>query len=231
MENHETAKKAYEAIIDKIKKDIIAGNLSGGDKLPPERELAKQFGISRTSVREALRTLEILGVIESIQGSGNFITGDLRKSFIESISIMFLLQQTNDLQITQLREALEMKAVLLAIENITEEQINHLEDIVKEMSITSDERKNSALDKELHCAIAAASKNNIIILILNILSELINIDITSRRKEILSNNANKKRLLKIHEHLVTSIRNKDIKVAYRAVRDHFEIILENVKHG
>ena len=230
MGKHEASKKTYESIIERIKSDIIAGNLRSGEKLPPERELAKQFGVSRTSIREALRTLEILGVIESIQGSGNFITGDCRKSLIESMSMMFLLQQIDSLQITQLREALEAKAALLAIDNIKKEQIKHLEDITKEMSITSDENRNAALDKELHYTIAAASNNIIIILILNTLSELINIDIKSRRKEILSDSRNESRLLKIHEQLVCGIKCKDTQMAYQAVLKHFDIIAENIKN-
>ncbi len=85
------SRKTYEAIIDHIKSDLINGNLHTGQKLPPERELAKQHGVSRTSIREALRTLEILGVIESIQGSGNFISANVEKSLIESMSMMFFI--------------------------------------------------------------------------------------------------------------------------------------------
>lgn len=229
MEKHDATKKTYESIIDSIKSDIIAGKLCSGEKLPPERELAKQFGVSRTSIREALRTLEILGVIESIQGSGNFITGNYEKSLIESMSMMFLLQKIDSLQISQLREALETKAALLAVDSITDEQIQRLEEIVKEMSITVDENRNVALDKELHYTIAAASKNSIIIQILNILSELINIDIKDRRKEILSDVRNVSRLQKIHEQIVHSIKNKNPHAAYEAMMQHFIIIAESLK--
>lgn len=231
MEKYDTSKKTYESIIESIKSDIIAGKLCSGEKLPPERELAKQFGVSRTSIREALRTLEILGVIESIQGSGNFITGNYKKSLIGSMSMMLLLQQIDSLQISQLREALETKAALLAVENITEEQIKYLEDIVKEMSITVDENRNVALDKELHYTIAAASKNSIIIQFLSILSELINIYIKDRRKEILSDSRNASRLQKIHEQIVYGIRNKDSQATYKAILDHFSIIAENIKNN
>lgn len=231
MEKHDTTKKIYESIIDSIKSDIISGKLSSGDKLPPERDLAKQLGVSRTSIREALRTLEILGVTESIQGSGNFIAGNYTKSLTESMSMMFLLQQFDSLQISQLREALEIKAALLAVDNITEDQIKRLEEIVKEMSITAEEAKNVSLDIELHYTIAAASKNNIILQILNILEELINIYIKDRRMEILTDPNNISRLQKIHEEIVYSIKNKDHEATYQAIMKHFGIIAEYINHN
>lgn len=231
MEKHDTGKKTYESIIDSIKSDIISGALSAGDKLPPERDLAKQFGVSRTSIREALRTLEILGVIESIQGSGNFITGNYAKSLTESMSMMFLLQQFDSLQVSELREALEIKAALLAVDNITDAQIKRLEEIVKEMSVTVDENKNVELDKELHYTIAAASQNNIIIQILSILEEIISIYIKDRRKEILSYPDNVSRLQSIHEKIVRALGRRDPEATYHAVMQHFGIISEYIKHN
>ncbi len=231
VEKHDSSKRTYESIIDSIKTDLITGKLSSGDKLPPERDLARQFGVSRTSIREALRTLEILGVIESIQGSGNFITGNYTKSLTESMSMMFLLQQFNSLQISELREALETKAALLAVENITDEQIKRLEEIVREMSVTEDENKNVALDSELHYTIAAASHNSIIIQILKILEELINIYIKDRRKEILSNKNNVSRLQNIHERIVYSLKDRDPKSTHEAIMQHFDIIAEYIKHN
>jgi GntR family transcriptional regulator, transcriptional repressor for pyruvate dehydrogenase complex len=224
-----TPRKIYESIIDRIKSDILAGKLCIGEKLPPERELAKQFGVSRTSIREALRTLEILGVIESIQGSGNFISGNFEKSLTESMSMMFLLQHVDSRQVSQLREALEIKAALLAVDNATEEQIKRLEEIIHEMALSTDEDKNVALDRELHYTVAAASKNSILMQILNILSEVISVYIKDRRREILSNERNKSRLQIIHEDLVYGIKNRDTRAAYQAIVSHFAIIAENIE--
>lgn len=220
------SRKTYEAIIDHIKSDIITGKLHTGQKLPPERELAKQFGVSRTSIREALRTLEILGVTESIQGSGNFIAANVGKSLVESMSMMFLLQQIDVLQINQLREALEIKATILAVDHITAEEINDLEEIIKKMSTSNDEKTNAALDKQLHYTIAAASKNLILVQILNILSELIEIHIKDRRSEFLSDEKNTTSLLAIHEALVNGIKNRNRDETYNAISKHFAIIEE-----
>lgn len=229
MEKQDSTNKTYVSIIDSIKSDILTGKLYPGAKLPPERDLAKEFGVSRTSIREALRTLDILGVIESVQGSGNFIAGNYTKSLTESMSMMFLLQKIDSLEISELREALELKAALLAVENITEDQKRHLQELVNEMSKTREENRNAALDKELHFTIAAASGNKVIVQILGILEELIHIDIQDRRKEILSIPQNVSRLQTIHEKIVAGILSKDHQSTYRAVIEHFKIITEYIR--
>lgn len=66
-----SSEKAYESVIDRIKKQISSGAFRPGDRLPPERELAEGLGASRNSVREALRVLDILGIVSSRQGAGN----------------------------------------------------------------------------------------------------------------------------------------------------------------
>lgn len=226
---YDNSKKTYEAIIDSIKTDIMCGKIRPGQKLPPERELAKKFNVSRTSVREALRTLEILGVVKSIQGSGNYITGDVEKSLVESMSIMFLLQQIDSIEFYQFREALELKAAMLAVQNIDDEKIMNLEEIVSKMAESKDESARSALDKQLHDTIISASNNLMIIQILNILSEVITQDIKQRRSEILSDPDNIKRLQKIHEEMVRGLKQRDSYATYSAFSKHFDLIAEYLR--
>ncbi len=231
VERYDNSKKTYEAIIDSIKIDIMSGKIKPGQKLPPERELAKKHNVSRTSIREALRTLEILGVIKSIQGSGNYITGDVEKSLIESMSIMFLLQQIDSLELYQIREALELKAAMLAVQNIDDEKIMKLEKIVAEMAQSEHEATRTALDKQLHDTIVAASNNLMMMQILNILSEVITQDIKLRRSEILSDSDNIKRLQKIHEEMVYGLKQRDSQATYSAFSKHFELIAEYLRVG
>lgn len=226
---YENSKKTYEAIIDSIKSDIMSGTIKPGQKLPPERELAKKFNVSRTSIREALRTLEILGVIKSVQGSGNYITGDVEKSLVESMSMMFLLQQIDSLEFYQFREALELKAAMLAVQNIDDEKIMKLENLISEMARTEDEAARTALDKQFRDTIAAASNNSIIMQILDILSEVITQDIKQRRSEILSDPDNVKRLQKIHEEMVYGLKQRDPQKTFAAFNKHFDLIAEYIR--
>ena len=82
--------KVYEKVIEQVKDLVKSGELKSGDKLPPERDLSEQLQVSRTSIREALRALEMLGLVETKQGEGNFIKTDFENSLVEPLSIVYM---------------------------------------------------------------------------------------------------------------------------------------------
>lgn len=118
--------KAYEKVIEHIKKPIINHDLTIGEKLPPEREISEQLGVSRNSVREAIHMLEMMGFISSQQGAGNYVSCNFEKNLVESMSMMFILHKLDYGSITQLRFALEMQAFVLAVDNISKEEIQKI---------------------------------------------------------------------------------------------------------
>ena len=113
----EKQEKAYKGVIEYFKNRIMAGELRPGEKLPPEREIAQMLEVSRNSVREALRIMDMTGVISSQQGSGNYITCEFQKSIAETMGMMFAMSQINYQQISQIRYALEQQAFALAVEH------------------------------------------------------------------------------------------------------------------
>jgi GntR family transcriptional repressor for pyruvate dehydrogenase complex len=220
--------KSYTKVIEYIKNQIREGKLAIGGRLPAERELSEMLGISRNSVREAIRTLDIMGVISSQQGAGNYLTGNLENNLVESMSMMFLLNQIDYRQISQLRRALEMQAVMLAIDNITEPEIDQLKNIISRLEHVKEE-SNVILDKQLHYNIALASNNILIIDILQALSELVDQFIADLRREILSTEDSSLRLQEAHNEMVMSIVTKDKQLAYEAINKHFGIIDEKLQ--
>ena len=84
-------KKAYEIVIDYIKQQIRNRELMIGELLPPERELSEKLGVSRNSVREALKILSVIGVISSRQGAGNCVSCDFDNYLVDTFSMMFIL--------------------------------------------------------------------------------------------------------------------------------------------
>ncbi|MDF2678063.1 MAG: regulatory protein GntR [Bacillota bacterium] len=231
MEEELLQKKSYTKVIDFIKKQIILGELKIGEKLPAERELSAILGISRNSVREAIRTLDNMGVISSKQGAGNFLTGNFESSLIESMSMMFLLNKINYEQISQLRRGLETQALLLAIDNISENEINELKEIILELDAengNNSEEMNVKLDKKLHYHIAFASKNYLIIDILEALSEVMDRFIGDLRREILMNEKRKYMLQEAHKEMVKSLVTKDKSLAYESINKHFSVVDENL---
>lgn len=219
-------KKAYESVIRYTKNEILSGRLKQGQKLPPERELAEMLGMGRTSVREALRAMEILGLVECIQGAGNYIAGNFEKSITELLSMMFLLQRINRQKLNEVRACLELKAAELAIDNITDKQIKHIKEILEKMDSAGSEEAEALLDKQLHYEIAAASNNVILIQMLNAISALVEDFINEIRRSILSKQENKTRLKQIHRDIAEAIINKDKNAVRSSLTKHSNIINE-----
>lgn len=223
MEDRDIQQKSYIKVIDYIKTQIREGNLTIGGKLPAERELSVILGVSRNSVREAIRTLDNMGLLSSQQGAGNYLTGNFEKNLVESMSMMFLLNQIDYEQISQLRRALELEALLLAIDHITDQEINQLEVIIEQLE-KEPEEINVILDKQLHYKIALASKNKLIMDILQALSEMIDQFISDLRRDILSSEDSRSILMEAHYELVQCLIRRDKKLALQAIEKHFGII-------
>ena len=230
LEGKIVQQKSYTKVINYIKQQIREGNLTSGSRLPAERDLSQLLGVSRNSVREAIRTLDIMGIISSQQGAGNYLTGNFENNLVESLSMMFLLNQINYKQISQLRRGLEMQALMLAIDNITKEQIKELTQVVTELEHTTEEH-NIVLDKKLHYTIATASGNTLIKDILQALSDLINQFIVDLRREILSSPDSKIILQEAHYEILQSLIKKDKNLAYEAINKHFGIIDEKLEQS
>ena len=151
--------KVYEQVIEEIKNQIKTGKLKKGDKLPSERDMVELFSVSRTSVREAMRALEVIGLIERKQGAGNYIKTNFDDSLFEPISVMFMLQKNSLDDIVELREILESYCIKLAVRNISESEIETISEIMEEMYQAKNEEENLALDLKLHLFIINESKN------------------------------------------------------------------------
>lgn len=163
--------KTYEQIVDHVRSAISSGELSSGDRLPPETELAKSLGVSRPTVREALKVLEALNILRSSTGpkGGTFvrdITGSEVADYLkDSIS---LLLDVNELSLQELwaaRETIDIPAAGMAAARRTEHDL-----FVIEQTIEADELKhgdNIVSDISFHRAVAEASKNRMLSLFMS----------------------------------------------------------------
>lgn len=220
--------KVYEQLIEQIKYMITSGELKKGEKLPPERELVEKFQVSRTSVREALRALQIIGLIESKQGGGNYIKDNFEGNLIEPLSLMFVLQNSRNSEILELRKVLEVETARLAAKNITEPELKRLKEIVERMKGLPDEKENVILDKELHYVIARASGNNLIMSVLTAVSSLMDSFIKEAREAIINKDENKMVLLEHHENMYNALKAHDEKKAAKVMKDHMNLIIKHM---
>lgn len=221
--------KAYKIVIDYIKDKVFKKELKTGDKLPTERELAENLKVSRTSVREAIRALEVIGLIESRQGAGNYIKNDFEKSLFEPLSVMFMLQESSPKDIFNLREILEMECCKLAVKNVKDYELDKLGAIISEMKETDDEERNSVLDKELHSLVATISGNKLIINVLNVISVLIEASIKEYRSQIINLFKSNDELMEIHEGIYLALRNRSEEEIVDVMNKHYELIKKAVK--
>lgn len=226
--NAQDSQRAYVRVIDYIKQEIRVGHLIIGSRIPPERTLAEYLNVSRNSVREALRILEIMGIITSTQGAGHFIAGNFESSLVETMSIMFLLNQLSFQQVSQLRYALEKQAYALATLNISDADLAELKSIISRLDMGVSEEENVLLDKRLHYTIARASNNILIVEILNALSDVMDRFIADLRMDIMSEEGRREKLFAAHRRMVDCMVNKDLAGGYAAVDEHFSLVNERL---
>jgi GntR family transcriptional repressor for pyruvate dehydrogenase complex len=147
--NSVTVFRPSDQIIQQIQDAIRNGNLARGDKLPTERALSEQFGVSRSVVREAIKALDAMGLVESRQGSGIFV----RNNTIGSVSRAFVLSVSPDAEsvdhLFEFRHGLEKEAARLAAIRATDDQIDEVEQTLTRMNAFEEEPDNWTLFGEV----------------------------------------------------------------------------------
>ena len=126
-------KRVYQEIIAQFVEMIRLDQIKTGEKLPAERILAEMFHVSRPSVREALRAMETIGLIEIRAGGGAYVTDLNLAPFINTFAPLFLKREGFELELLDLREILEEKSAALAADNCSEDCLVELENALKQM--------------------------------------------------------------------------------------------------
>ncbi|WP_394872859.1 FadR/GntR family transcriptional regulator [Clostridium butyricum] len=211
--------KVYEAIIEQIKDSVKNGELKSGDKLPSERELAEKLQVSRTSVREALKALSMLGLIDSKHGDGNFIKSNVEDCLLEPLSVVFLLIGNRNEEIFQLRRIIEPEAAAIAANNITEYELNELRLINEKIKESSDTESGAELDRKFHYKIVKSSGNNILSTIMFSVSVLVEKYIDNSH----IHNSNKDIVYSQHEDIYIALKEHNAEKAFNLVKKHLEL--------
>ena len=215
-------------IIEQIKLNISAGELKKGDKLPSERLMCAMFGLSRSTVREALKTLEILGLIECMHGSGYYISSNLSNAISEPLSIMMLLERGGIMHTHELRRALELESAGLAATNTNDSDIAAMESLITRISKEPDEQVKAALDQQFHYAIARSTGNPLLMTLLNACESLINEHIHDARIHIIRSGNNEELINLQHAEILDAIKAHDSFAATQAVSRHMELIANSL---
>lgn len=218
--------KVYEQVMEQIKQMIVDGTLKRGDKLPSERELVERLQVSRTSIREALRALQIIGLVECRQGEGNYIRQSFENSLFEPLSIMFMLEESDPIEIIEVRKVIEVETVAIAAHKITDKELESLEILIKAFHISKNEEDNVQIDKKFHYEIAQASRNYLISNILHAISSLMDSFIKDARKKILVEEKNVEVLAKQHWDIYEALKSHNSRKASEAMKKHLDFANE-----
>ena len=153
-------KKVSAQIAEQIRNSILAGEFAPGDKLPPERELAEMFGVSRPSVREALNVLSSSGLVMSYQGGGTVVMSLMEMSSANPLSELIRVQQGRALDVIEVRKCMESWTAWYAAERALPDDIRRMDEIIAGMKHNLDLKQPSEdLDANLHIVIARATHN------------------------------------------------------------------------
>jgi GntR family transcriptional repressor for pyruvate dehydrogenase complex len=160
-------RRLYEDIVDHIKELMIRGDLKPGDKLPSERDLAERFGVGRPTVREAIRTLSLMGLVEVGHGKrGTHIKDSALEPYMESfkqqVIWMIEVEKTTLRQLVEVRDTLETRIALLAAERATDAQLEEMKSLLADMKASLDDT-DRYLDAAIrfHKSMAQATQNPI----------------------------------------------------------------------
>jgi GntR family transcriptional repressor for pyruvate dehydrogenase complex len=169
-----TRERLSEQVVQQLQSLITTGELQPGDRLPPERQLAEQLGVSRTVIRESIKTLEQRGLVKVLTGSGTYVSQMDPQVVMESIGL-FVQQRTPSFdQLNEVRWMLDVEVAGLAAQRATTENLEKLKQAIEEMENNIDSPdKYIEADLAFHRALAGATRNEIFLLLIDVMVDLL----------------------------------------------------------
>lgn len=212
------AEKVNRALLD----SIASGRLAPGDRLPSEREMSEQFGVSRTVVREAVRGLQAKGVVQVRSGRGAEVVAVPASHISEAIRLFVQGAGGPDLldadKISEVRATLEVRMVELACERATAWDLEQMQRAVDAMAVESDVERASEHDVEFHRRIAAATHNVLFVILLDSVGDVL----MELRRRSLAIAGRRERAVEEHRQVLDALLARDVAAARAAMIDHLE---------
>jgi GntR family transcriptional regulator, transcriptional repressor for pyruvate dehydrogenase complex len=217
------AKKIYEEIVEQISQLLENGSLKPGDKLLSERELAEKLRVSRASVREALRALEMMGFVEIRSGGGTFIKETSAEGIIQPLAMFISIEKGAFFEIYEIRKIFETAAAHLAAERATPMDLAKIEDDLERMKAVmaeDDSEKGEDMDTAFHYSIAEATQNVWLLRLLNTISDSIHKTVSVARRQLYMTPGHPQILMEQHTKIYEAIRDKNPNLAEKAMLEH-----------
>ena len=223
--------RLYEQVLKQIQAMIAAGQLKPGDKLPPERELARRFEVSRSSVQHAIRALQLSGVVRSRQGGGTTICELPAQSLLDPLSSALARSEQVVAELLEVRKMLEPPVAASAALRASADEIARLEQLLQrqEEKIARGELIIQE-DSDFHYAIAMASRNSVVRKIVDLLME----QLRESRARGMQVPGRAEKSFAGHRRILSAIRRRDPHAANVAMLRHIreiEVVIATAQEG
>lgn len=225
-------RKIYEEIVEQIRELVARGELKPGDRLPSERDLVERLKVSRASIREALSALELMGLLEVRSGEGTFVRKLRSESVVAPLAWMLTMEKGTVLELLEIRKILEVQAVGMAAERAESEDIRELSAALDRLqddlnSPTSD----GSSDHRFHYAITRATKNKIMIRLMDTISDLMKYSLKASRSKLYEGKYTPALLFQEHKKIYEAIVAKDVEMARNYMLTHLTGVEEEILKG
>ena len=208
-----------EEVVARLRDMIQSGQLVSGDRLPPERDLAKLLGVSRPTLRAGIRSLTAVGILQSRQGAGTFVAEAQESPTLDSSALRLLsaLHGFTSDEMFEARLALEMSIAGLAAERATSEDMAQLAEEIAGMYASLDKPEQYLVhDMQFHQSVAAASGNRILTALMNMVATIL----YDYRSKTVRRATDLKQSAEQHHSIYRAIREHDAEAARQAMRIH-----------
>jgi GntR family transcriptional repressor for pyruvate dehydrogenase complex len=208
-----------EEVIFQLREMIHRGELRPGDRLPPERDLAKLLGVSRPTLRDGIRSLAAVGVLQARRGAGTFVVKAEGSPMLDSnpLRLMASLHGFTPDEMFEARKSLEMAIAGLAAERATGDQLATMSEEIAEMFAALDDPEQFLVhDMRFHQTVAAASGNRILTSLMNMVATIL-FDV---RRKTVKRAKDLKESAEMHRAIYRAIRKRNVEAASEAMRDH-----------
>jgi GntR family transcriptional repressor for pyruvate dehydrogenase complex len=216
--------RVYEEVAKQIER-LILKKLRPGDKLPSERELAELLRVSRGSIRDAIRSLELMGLVEPRQGTGTIVRAVSTESLVNPFANALKRRKELVTELLDFRKMLEPSLAARAAVHVSPEEILEMEEILRRQE-EKQKLGDAAVDEdqEFHYSVALASDNSVVLKVLDVLMDLLR-DTRSRSLQL---EARPQKSLAGHRRILAAIKRHDAEAAKSAMRRHLEDVEEIV---
>lgn len=213
--------KIFEDIVKQIHKLIKTGAIKTGDKLPPERDLAQSFRVSRTSVREAIRVLESAELVNTRVGDGTYVIANYVEKLTEPLATAMVGGRESLMEIFSVRKMIEPNIAFFVAIRVTADEVLQLKEILnRQKKNISNANFVTQIDASFHLFLAKIAKSGVFLKVYSTLEELIN----QTREEFLQEGDRPQISVQGHDEIVSAIEKNDPVLAKKAMLRHLSNI-------